>query len=120
MKRVLVSIARWLGRGVLVVAVVVLFLVGVFDMRLEFDGGSSPRFVFGDATDHYADLEADRLEQSSTPTTRAPTPSVETPPRQQPAATAPVWTDFRGPNRDGQYTATAIRTDWPSTGLDPL
>ena len=120
MKRVLITIARWLGRLVLVVAVVVFFLVAVFDMRLEFDGGSRPQFVFGDTTDHYADLEADRLEQSSTPMTRAPSPSVETLPRQQPTSTAPVWTDFRGPNRDGQYTATAIRTDWPSTGLDPL
>ena len=78
MKRVLITIARWLGRFVLVVAVVVFFLVAVFDMRLEFDGGSRPQFVFGDTTDHYADLEADRLEQSSTPMTRAPSPSVET------------------------------------------
>ena len=30
------------------------------------------------------------------------------------------WTDFRGPNRDGLYTATPIRTDWPGTGLEPL
>ena len=30
------------------------------------------------------------------------------------------WTDFRGPQRDGIYTQTAIRTDWPATGLEPL
>jgi len=30
------------------------------------------------------------------------------------------WTDFRGPHRDGIYTQTAIRTDWPATGLEPL
>ena len=30
------------------------------------------------------------------------------------------WTDFRGPHRDGLYTETAIRTDWPDSGLEPL
>ncbi len=30
------------------------------------------------------------------------------------------WTDFRGPNRDGRYTATAIRTSWPREGLRRL
>jgi outer membrane protein assembly factor BamB len=30
------------------------------------------------------------------------------------------WTDFRGPNRDGRYTATAIRTNWPREGLPRL
>jgi outer membrane protein assembly factor BamB len=30
------------------------------------------------------------------------------------------WTDFRGPNRDGRYTATPIRTNWPREGLPRL
>ncbi len=30
------------------------------------------------------------------------------------------WTDFRGPRRDGLYTETAIRTEWPAGGLEPL
>ena len=30
------------------------------------------------------------------------------------------WTDFRGPRRDGLYTETAIRTEWPADGLEPL
>jgi outer membrane protein assembly factor BamB len=41
-----------------------------------------------------------------------------------PAATADTpgtsWTDFRGPNRDGRYTATPIRTTWPREGLPRL
>jgi outer membrane protein assembly factor BamB len=42
-------------------------------------------------------------------------------------ATAPAapahdayWTDFRGPHRDGVYTQTAIRGEWPADGLEPL
>ena len=30
------------------------------------------------------------------------------------------WTDFRGPDRDGRYTETPIRTDWPGAGIDPV
>ena len=98
MKRILFTIARWMGRVVLAVAVIVLVLVVVFDMRLEFNGGLRPGVVFGDPDEHYADLEADRLGQSATPT--APNTAVEPAPRRQSVATAPVWTDFRGPNRD--------------------
>jgi outer membrane protein assembly factor BamB len=41
----------------------------------------------------------------------------------EPAATAaigPSWTDFRGPNRDGNYTQGEILTAWPAEGLKPL
>ena len=31
-----------------------------------------------------------------------------------------TWSDFRGPNRDGRYTATPIRTTWPREGLRRL
>ena len=68
MKRILFTIARWIGRVVLAAAVLVLVLVVVFDMRLEFNGGLRPGVVFGDPDEHYADLEADRLGQSATPT----------------------------------------------------
>ena len=30
------------------------------------------------------------------------------------------WPDFRGPQRDGRYEETAIRTDWPVDGLPRL
>lgn len=32
----------------------------------------------------------------------------------------PGWPDFRGPNRDGRYTATPISTSWPREGLRRL
>jgi outer membrane protein assembly factor BamB len=55
-----------------------------------------------------------------TPTT-TPDPPADSP-ADSPAAPAIVWTthwtDFRGPRRDGHYTAGAIRTDW--TTLRPL
>jgi outer membrane protein assembly factor BamB len=31
-----------------------------------------------------------------------------------------MWTDFRGPNRDGRYAASSIRTSWPREGLPRL
>jgi outer membrane protein assembly factor BamB len=48
---------------------------------------------------------------------------------ESPAATATTfaesrgpgfWPDFRGPNRDGKYTETPIRTEWPPQGLRRL
>jgi outer membrane protein assembly factor BamB len=45
------------------------------------------------------------------------------PPADPPTPTgssASSWTDFRGPNRDGRYVATPIRTSWPREGLKPL
>ncbi len=54
----------------------------------------------------------------------APVDTVDTAGRDRAAAAAPVhdayWTDFRGPERDGVYAETAIRTAWPAAGLDPL
>ena len=37
-----------------------------------------------------------------------------------PLAPSSTWSDFRGPERDGRYTATAIRTSWPREGLRRL
>lgn len=38
----------------------------------------------------------------------------------QAASSDAYWTDFRGPNRDGRYGQTPIRTDWPEGGLPEL
>ena len=122
MKQLLGNVAGGVAALVVFVGIIASLLVTVFDLRVEFAGsGMRPIFSFGDPDDHYAALEADRSDQ---PTTAASASSTR---NARPAAasrSAPTldddWTDFRGPNRDGLYTATAIRTDWPGTGLEPL
>ena len=59
----------------------------------------------------------DRVETGRAPVGDAAAPAAPAP--DAPAAGA-RWTDFRGPRRDGLYTETAIRTDWPADGLEPL
>ena len=103
-----------------------------------------PRFV---SRPQYAALEADRTRhrqasvavanESREPATtlvqvpvadesRAAAPAAASPPRpNQPASAVATrglgyWPDFRGPNRDGHYVETAIRTAWPRDGLPRL
>jgi outer membrane protein assembly factor BamB len=110
-------------------------------LRVALDGsGKWPRFVA--RTPDYDALEADRASQHQRPlppAADAPVGSArpEAPPAAVPgdsAGTAPVvggvlravttsrgyWPDFRGPDRDGRYVETAIRTDWPREGLPRL
>jgi len=89
-------------------------LVTVFGMRLELTGGSQPRFVLDDPEEHYNDLEENRSQHYSRLLPAAPVGTAPT------DAGAPYWTDFRGPARDGRYTQSRIRTDWPADGLEPL
>jgi outer membrane protein assembly factor BamB len=103
--------------------------------RIKLDGsGSMPRYV---ARTNYDALEADRARhQMSQPAQIEAPQAVQTAAAQTPAANAPAasatpsataavargtnWTDFRGPNRDGRYTARPIRTSWPREGLPLL
>ena len=92
---------------------VVGLLVVAFDLQIEFAGnGFRPLFSFGAPDAHYAALEADR---GSRELEAAPEPAAEDAPDGE-----AYWTDFRGPRRDGLYNETAIRTEWPGTGLEPL
>ena len=99
------------------------------------------------SSDHeaqYALLEQHRLQQqsqqasvSSDPATAATNPAQPvagaTPQPGQPGAPATVanqsasahavrnyWTNFRGPNRDGNYEEMPVMTQWPAGGLSPL
>ena len=109
--------------------------------RLAFDGGMSPRFAQGPA--NFDSLEADRARQraeaaSQTTQTSPPAAATDTTVAAAPlgpgaagdgtaiqqgegtAASRGYWPDFRGPNRDGRYVETPIRTDWPRGGLPRL
>ena len=68
-----------------------------------------------------ADKTADKpnasaVAQSNPDELRRDKPSVPT----TASSSGDSWTDFRGPNRDGRYTATPILTTWPREGLKLL
>jgi outer membrane protein assembly factor BamB len=85
--------------------------------------GAACRSTANDA--HYAQLEANRQQQSAQPAasaTAAPSPSPSASsspsPGQAPTETAKnYWTNFRGPRRDGKYEEANISTNWPANGL---
>ena len=115
---------RGLGAVVVLAAFaagVVGFLVVAFDMQIEFAGsGMRPLFSFGAPEAHYTVLEADRAGGPADRTIAgvdAAEPDPATPAAREHDA---YWTDFRGPRRDGLYTQTPIRGEWPATGIEPL
>jgi len=113
--------------------------------RLALDGGGTfPRFL---TKTNYDALEADRARQhqeaaratnvvqeparmtapatpaaqaAGAPPISAQTIGASAGPASETEAPGLNWTDFRGPNRDGRYTATPIRTTWPRDGLPQL
>ena len=134
------SVLTVLGGIVALVVIVGGILVVGLDLRVELAGGTlRPIFSFGSTDDHYVALEHNRSQHYSRhlPAGPLPTPRPETdtsiaagapPPPTSPhlehasveVRSDAYWTDFRGPNRDGHYTQTSIRTDWPAAGLEPV
>jgi outer membrane protein assembly factor BamB len=132
MRKVLIGLA----------CVVLIFaLFGLAGFRVAVDGsGTWPRFVY---RPDYASLEADRARQRQLPApaiASAPAADpvagleagpasvtaaqISEPARPESAVSAAMekrtpgyWPDFRGPNRDGRYVETPIRTEWPAEGL---
>lgn len=124
-----------------------LFAIG---LRIELDGGGTPRLRFIESERARNErLARHREEQRSAADPPVPGPSVPGPsvpgpsvpgpsvpgptvpdpsvagpliPSTGPGATvaASYWTQFRGPDRDGHYRQRTIRTDWPSDGLRPI
>ena len=131
-------------------AVIVLVVAGLAAAGFRLDRGGSgwPRFLMRSnddvleadrarqqALDSQAPIASDSglaagaIQASSTPQ-EAPVPNAAATADAPIAPVAPLapiarvapgsWPDFRGPNRDGRYTATPIRTTWPREGLRPL
>ena len=110
-RSLLVALGVTVSLAVLTVGV----LIAVFGMRVEWRGsGMRPLMVFDDPEEHYTDLEENRTQHYSR---LLPAAAVEA---NRADSGAPYWTDFRGPARDGRYTQSPIRTDWPTDGLTPL
>ena len=121
------STARWwltlvgggFALGLLVVGVVLAF----FDIKVERAGNGRRTMVsLVVQQNHSAALEEDRGRQRTNRSV-PPTP-LETMGGGGVANSAlevahSGWTDFRGPNRDGQY-GQPIRSEWPAGGLEPL
>ena len=121
---------------VLVVAGGVLFAIG---LRIQMDGGGTPKLRFlPSASKRAEEIARHREAQRAQAGSAAPQPSAA-PAAASPEAAAPVaplaaapaastspaagstyWTDFRGPNRDGHYQQRPIATTWPATGPKPI
>lgn len=115
-----------------IAAISIVHLVVLFGLRVELEGsGTRPIFTFRSKDRHYADLERSRAEQAKLPVLTAESapatvsaaapepvaaPEAAATPKPVPAA---LWTDFRGPRRDGIYSGE-ILTVWPSKGLERL
>ena len=127
---------------VLVGLVVVVAGLAAAGFRLQRGGSGWPRFI---VRSNVAELEANRAAaerrrptnaiaaQEAAPRAayrrrrlrkplRTDAPSAPNAPNAPIAPIAPgsSWSDFRGPNRDGRYTAAPIRTSWPREGLRRL
>ena len=129
--RRLIRVLKWLAIAVVAVAVTGAVLYQFFGLRVVFYGGNVIRLEFiTPASAQAKAIEQHRKAQAATlPATPAPAAPVATPDAITPAA-SPVaglpstrqsdWPDFRGPNRDGHYTARPILTAWPNAELKPI
>jgi outer membrane protein assembly factor BamB len=127
MKR-LRKIFKALFVGALAGALVVGVLVKFFGLRVEAWGaGYKPHFYFYKPEEHFAAIEKSRAEQKAAAPEPVSSPAAT--PLPEPAAkaaakpaggSAPYWTNFRGPHRDGVYDETPVLTAWPPEGLPVL
>ena len=134
------SILRFVGAGLVALAVIVAVLYQFFGLRFVMDGGGTPHPTFVETSDGQAALierhrEAQRAAAASAPPAEAAEPTAAADPVAVPVAAEPdaakpavavptgpppYWTDFRGPNRDGEYREVPVLADWPTEGLRPL
>lgn len=104
-------------------------------IHVDWNGNFSSFFFSRESrAEHEARLERDREKQRALPPIApAPVPapvaatsttSANSAPTKTEATPRPAkysyWTDFRGPNRAGEYSQGEILTTWPSAGLERL
>jgi outer membrane protein assembly factor BamB len=119
------SIPRKVAASLLIAAVAFAHLLLFYGMRVELLGDMRPTFTFRNVQQRDLAIERSRAAQAeaqpAAPPATAPAP-LPTAPDTAPAA-PPVsagtsyWSDFRGPDRLGQYGQRPIRTAWPAEGL---
>jgi outer membrane protein assembly factor BamB len=132
------TILRITGFGLVALAIVVAVLYQFFGLRFVLDGGGTPHARFVQTNEGQAErIERHREAQRAAapavdvseptapaapvvPPSATEAPAVTTPVAAAPAGSVPYWTDFRGPNRDGDYREVPVLADWPATGLTPL
>lgn len=148
MLRTLLKIAAGLVLGALVTGGVLYQLFGL-RFVMDGGGMPRPMFVESSAEQaerierHRAAQRAQSSQvaapsaETATSETRPPSPAVEAGLQTRadletraidpgtgagvPASVAAAyWTDFRGPNRDGEYREGPVRVDWPASGLTPI
>jgi outer membrane protein assembly factor BamB len=107
----LMRVLRASGMIVATAAVITAVLYQFFNLRVVVYGGGMPHLAFVTTADTQAQaIERDRAAQRTDPVAEV----IAIP------AAAADWSDFRGPARNGIYTARPIKTDWPNRELTPM
>jgi outer membrane protein assembly factor BamB len=121
--------AKWdrvinvIGIATICALVIGAVLYQFFNLRLVVYGGGSPGLAFVTPPDTLAEtVERHRQAQGPSQTLPAPAPEPTAGLATTPASMtwSPDWSDFRGPKRDGHYTARPILTAWPGGELTPM
>lgn len=111
--------AFWIG-GIVFSLGAAALAAHLYGIRIDWNGNMS-HVTLKNSASNYARVEQSRAAQLAEP---APPPPVKVP-KEKPAAPvklikAAYWTDFRGPNRAGEYSEAPINTEWPAAGLPRL
>ena len=108
--------ALWMIAIVFSLASLVLAL-HLYGLRIDWNGNMTHVSIKSRASND-ARVEQSRAAQPAIES--ASEPIAETPAARVKLVKAAYWTDFRGPNRAGEYAESPINTEWPATGLPRL
>jgi outer membrane protein assembly factor BamB len=111
-------------QSLMVIVFTVVHLIFFWGFGVEMDGGlTHPRFVFRDLSGHYKEIEERHDEGGSIDASRMQADEASAESKFEPESELPgsvsdnVWTEYRGPGRNGVYTESEIITDWLPQGL---